>query len=55
MFIGMLKRKDGDVFKRALDFDVEGLSEKGRPRRRWKKQLEEESTKVCLRMEDALC
>ena len=28
---------------------------KGRPRRTWKKQIDEESVKVGLKREDALC
>ena len=51
----MLRRKDGHVLRRALDFAIEGQRKKGRPRRTWKKQVEEESVKVGLRREDALC
>ena len=32
-----------------------GQRKKGRPKRTWQKQVEEESMKVGLRMEDALC
>ena len=39
----------------ASGFVVEGQREKGRLKRTWKKQVEEESVKVGLRMEDALC
>ena len=38
-----------------LAFEVEGQRKKGRPTRTWKKKVEEESVKVGLRMEDALC
>ena len=41
--------------KRALDFEVEGQRKKGRSKRTWEKQVEEESVKIGLRMEDALC
>ena len=51
----MLIREDGHILRRALDFEVEGESKKGRPKRTWKKQVEEESVKVGLRREDALC
>ena len=37
---------------RALDLEVVGQTKKGRT---WKKQVEEESVKVGLRREDALC
>ena len=43
------------VLRRALDFAVEGQRKKGRLNRTWKMQVEEESEKVGLRMEDALC
>ena len=45
----------GHVLRRALDFEVEGERKKGRPKRTWKKQVEEESMKVDLRRIDALC
>ena len=40
--------------RRILDFEVEGQGKKGRPKRTWKRQVEEEGVKVGLRMEDAL-
>ena len=48
----MLRRKDGHVL-RALDFEVEGLRKKWRLKMTWKRQVDEESVKVGLRMEDA--
>ena len=48
-------RADGHVLRRALDFEVEGQKKKGRPKRTWKRQVEEESSKVGLRRKDALC
>ena len=50
----VLRRENGHVFRRPLDFEVEGQRKKGRPKRTWKKQVEEESVKVGLRMEDVL-
>ena len=41
-----LRRKDGYVLRRALDFEVEGQRKKGRPKKTWKKQVGEESAKV---------
>ena len=38
----------------ASDFEVEGQRKKGRPKRTCKRQVEEESMRVDLRMEDAL-
>ena len=49
-----LRREGGHVLRRALDFEVEGQRKKGRLRRTWRKQIEEESVKVGLRMEDVL-
>ena len=45
----MLRREDGHVLRRAFDFEVGGQRMKGRTRRMWKKQVEEESVKVDLR------
>ena len=44
----VLRREDGHIIRRALDFEVEGQRKKGRPKRTWKKQIEEESMKVGL-------
>ena len=46
--------EDGHALRRTLDFEHEGQRKKGRPRI-WKKWVEEESVKVGLKMEDALC
>ena len=39
----VLRREDGHVLRRALDVEVEDQSNLGRPKRTWKKQVEEES------------
>ena len=51
----VLRREDGHVLGMALYFEIYGQWNKGRLRRTWKKQVEEESVKVGLRMEDVLC
>ena len=51
----VLRREDGHVLRRALDFEVEGHRKKGSPKRMWKNQVDEESVEVGLRREDALC
>ena len=51
----MLRKDDSHVLRTALYLEVEGQWKKGRPRGMWKRQVEEESMKVSLRMEDALC
>ena len=48
----VLRRVDGHVLRKALHFEVEGKRKKGRPKRTWKKQVEEESVKVGLRRKD---
>ena len=50
----VMKREDGRVL-RALDFEVAGQRKKWRPKRTWKKQVEEESVKIGLVREDAFC
>ena len=45
----VFRRKDGLVLRRALDFEVEGQSKNGRPKRTWKELVGEESVKVGLR------
>ena len=49
----VLSREDGHVLRSALDFEFEGQRRKGRLKGTW--QLEEESVKVAVRREDALC
>ena len=49
-----LRREDGHVL-RTLNFEAEGQRKKGWPKRTWKRQVEEESMKIGLRREDALC
>ena len=51
----LLRREDGHVLRRALDFEAKGQRKKWRPKRTWRKQVEEESVKDCLRREDLLC
>ena len=41
--------------RRALDFEVEGQRQKGRLNMIWIRQVDQESVKVGLRREDALC
>ena len=48
----VLRREDGHVLRRALDFEVNGQSTTWRLKRRLNKQVEEESVTKCLRRED---
>ena len=51
----VLRREDDRVKRRPLDFEAEGQRKKRNLKRTWKKQVVEESEKVGLRMEDAIC
>ena len=51
----MLRREDGPVLRSALHFEVDGQRKKGRPKRIWKKRVNEESIKVGLKRKDLLC
>ena len=51
----MLRREDGHVMRRALNYEVRGQTKKGKPKRTWKKQVEVESAKAGLRREGELC
>ena len=51
----VLRREDGHVLRRALDFEVEGQRKNVKPKSTWKRQVEEESVEFGLRREDALC
>ena len=51
----VLRKEDAFVLRKALYFEVEGQRTNERLKRTWKKQIEEESVKVDLRREDALC
>lgn len=50
----VLRREDGHVLRRALDFKVKGRRKRGRPKRTWRKHVEEESRRVGLKKDDAL-
>ena len=54
IYMCFLRRDDGHVLRRALDFEVEGQRKKGRPKRTLKKQVEEASVEVGLSRDDAL-
>ena len=50
----VLRRDDGHVLRKALEFEVKGKRRRGRPRKTWKTQVERESKSVGLEKEDAL-
>jgi hypothetical protein len=49
----VLRRDELHPLRKALDFSVDGQRRRGRPKKRWKNQVEEELRKVGLRKEDA--
>ena len=42
----VLRSEDGEILWSALDFDIKGQGKKGRPKRMWYQQVEEECVKV---------
>ena len=50
----MLRRDDGNVLRKALEFEVKGKRNRGQPKKTWKMQEEKESKSVGLEKEDAL-
>ena len=49
----VLRREDDHVLRKALEFEVNGKRKRGRPKKKWRKQVEEECVRVGLRIEDA--
>ena len=49
----VLRRDDDSVLRVALNLEVSGKRKRGRPKKTWKKQVEEETEKIGLK-EDAL-
>ena len=50
----VLRRVDGHVLRKALEFEVKGKRKQGRPKKMWKTQVEKKSKSVGLENEDAL-
>ena len=50
----VLRRDDGDVLRRALNFEETERRERGRPNMTWKRQLEEHIDQIELKQEDAI-
>ena len=44
----VLRRDDGHVLRKALEFEVSGRRKPGRPKKMWKMQVEKESKSVGL-------
>ena len=50
----MVRRDDDSVLRVALHLEVSGKRKRGRPKKTWKKQVEEKTEKIDLKEEDAL-
>ena len=51
---GHVLRDDGHVLRKALEFDVRDKRKRGRPKKTWKTQVEQESKSVGLEKKDAM-
>ena len=49
-----VRRDDGDVMRRALDFEVAGRRGRGRPNMTSKRQVEEHTDQIGVKKEDAI-
>ena len=50
----VLRRDDGHLLRKVLEFEVKGKRKRRRPKKTWKTQVEKESKSVGLEKEDAL-
>ena len=50
----VLRRDDGHVLRKELEFEVKGKRKRGRPNNSWKTQVEKESKSFGLEKEDAM-
>ena len=48
----MLQRTGDSVLRVSLDLEVSGKRERGRLKKTWKKQVEEEIDKICIKTKD---
>ena len=49
-----LRRDDGHVLRKALEFEVKGKRKRGRPKKTWKTQVEKERKSVGLEKKDVM-
>ena len=50
----VMRRDDGHIFRKALEFELKGKRKRERPKKTWKTQVEKESKNVSWEKEDAL-
>ena len=47
-YVCVLRRDDGHVLRKALEFEVKGKRKRGQPKKTWKTQVDKESKSVDL-------
>ena len=50
----VLRRHDGHILRKALEFEVRGKRKRGRPKKTWKTQMEKESKSVGMEKKEAM-
>ena len=50
----VLRRDDGHVLRKALEFEVKGKRKRGQPKKTWKTQVDKKSKSVGLEKKDAM-
>ena len=50
----VLRRNNGDVLRRAMDFEVAERRGRGQPNMTWKRQVEEHINQIGLKNKDAI-
>ena len=55
LVLSCVEERGRSCLDKRISFEVEGQRKKGRPKRTWKRQVGEESVKVGLRRQGALC
>ena len=50
----MLRKEDGDLVKKCMEYEVEGPGPRGRPKRTWREVVEEDCQARKMNKEDAI-
>ena len=50
----VLRRPEEDILQRAMEFEVEGTRRRGRPKKTWRSQVEDDTAGVGLTFADAV-
>ena len=49
----VLRREENNILRKALEFSVSGRRKRGRPKKTWRRQMEDEARKIGLTVKDA--